>query len=140
MNAPNFEIQVERESRRIQNAYKQDKDIPFLINLDDARLVPNNVNTRDLPDYRPYHGDVNWDLEKRKAWVTQMLRTGGRVRVVDTSPEDTVFDLAKATKEQIAEFAKREYALELALDTDIRTMRRKVMEAEEARSKSDSMA
>jgi hypothetical protein len=57
---------------------------------------------------------------------------GARRRVVDTSAEEpAAFDLGKATKDEIIDFAFQEFGMVLTENTDIRTLRRQVNEAAE---------
>ena len=84
---------------------RQNRDVPFLIHVKDGRLVPNTAGTSRLPDYRPFTGDYKAPLSERMAY----LKSGGlgrnRVQVTNSAPEDAVFDIGKATKEELVAFA-----------------------------------
>lgn len=117
---------------RINTKYKQNKATPFLINIKDGRLIPNNVNTAMELDYRPYHGDVKISrLERLKN--LQGVPANSRTRLINSMPDvdPTTFDLGKATKLEIIAFAMDEYALPLSEETDVRTLRKQVQAAAE---------
>lgn len=96
-------------SRQRQRQMEQETGTSLLINIKTGRLFPNVPLVFKKPDWRPYHGDPNWPLEKRMEWVrgTQKAR-----RVIMSEPQEP-FDLARADKEQIIAFALEEFGVTL---------------------------
>jgi hypothetical protein len=123
-------VTAEPDEGRLANARqsrRQDTQIPFLINTDDARLVPNTKLTRTNRKYIPYLGKVSDDKETRFAF----LKHGNRRRVVDTSAQEEVFDVGTADAQQLVAFALDEFGAMLSEDTPIRKLRREVMQLAE---------
>lgn len=111
---------------------RQDKVHPFLIHLEDGRLIPNTPLIRKNPKYRVYLGDINATLSERMRFINSGV---GRTKVVDSSePEPDVFDIGKATKDELVVFAMGTYGVSLAADTDIRTLRKQVSDLHKQRS------
>jgi hypothetical protein len=106
--------------------YAQDKAVPFVINIKDARLVPNNVLTRELPDYVLYHGDIKATEEQRKAYLANGHRSR---RVINTAApaEDEVFDVGTADGMSIVAFALEEYGAVLDPTKKITALRAEVL-------------
>ncbi len=110
---------------------RQDKKIPFLINTEDARLVPNTPLTAKLAQYRPFHGDFRASEAERKAYLMSGgLGTTKRGVKIPTQEEleAEVFDIAKASKDELIAFAFDQYQEVLDPSTDVRTLRKKVAE------------
>lgn len=107
-------------------ARAQDKRVPFVINVDDGRLIPNTVRTRKHPKYRLYKGDVNATLDERMRY----LASSGLVQEVG-SVEDA-FDIGKATKEELIAFALMEFGKEMDPSMHLATMRSKVSQMAKA--------
>jgi hypothetical protein len=105
MAAPNEAAISEARGRTRQN-----KEVPFLINIEDFRLVPNVKLIAQNPKYRPYHGDVNATLEQRRAYVTKL---GRQVRVINTSEDDDTVDIGKMNADQLLAFAADEFGAAL---------------------------
>ena len=87
---------------------RQNKAIPWLIR-DDGMLVPNVPLIAKRPNFRPYRGDLNASLEDRLRYLQNL---GGKRRVINSAAqadEDAPFDIAKATKAQLIEFAQDQY-------------------------------
>lgn len=115
---------------------RQDKKIPFCINVKDGRLMPNVKEIREHADYRPYTGNYKASLDERMAY----LRSGGFggtkravVPFVDDAPpapapaaEEEPFDIAKASKEELVAFAFDQWAEVLSVDTHLTTLRSQV--------------
>lgn len=83
---------------------RQNKANPWLIR-DDGMIVPNCPLIAKRPNFRIYRGDINASLEDRMRYLQNL---GGKRRVINSavaSDEDAPFDIAKATKDQLAEFA-----------------------------------
>jgi hypothetical protein len=120
-------------SARMSGKYKQDPKVPLLINLKDGRLLPNSINVRELPDYRPYTGNPKATLAERMVFIASSVG-GTRTRVINSEENEApVFDLGKASKDEIIAFAFQEFGMVLSESTDIRTLRRQVAEASEHR-------
>jgi hypothetical protein len=118
-------------SARLSGKYKQDTKVPHLINIKDGRLLPNSINVRANPDYRPYTGSLKATLEERMVYINSSI-SGSRTRVVDSSAEEApTFDLGKASKDEVIAFAFQEFGMVLSENTDIRTLRKQILEASE---------
>lgn len=121
------EQQEQAAAQSAQNRNRQDRKIPFLIHIEDGRLMPNVQSIRELPEYRPYQGPdpLTATTEERLAW----LRSSGpyrRVKIVDSSDAEP-FDLATAPKEDLLDFARGELSMtDVNESTDIRTLRKQV--------------
>jgi hypothetical protein len=108
-------------------ARKQDTKIPFLININDGRLMPNVPNIASHQDYRPYRGDPYAKLPERMAYVASIAATR---RVIDSSASDVErepVDIGKMEKTELIAFAYDEYGLILQPDSKIGDMRKLVM-------------
>lgn len=88
---------------------RQDKRIPFLIHMDDARLIPNVEKLRKHPKYRIYTGPVGAGEAERKAWLNSMSGNGAMHRAVVT--ESKPFDISKATVDELVAFASDQYGV-----------------------------
>jgi len=86
---------------------QQDKTIPFLINIDDARLVPNVPKLRTHPKYRLYHGVLSASHADRLTYLKTEFR--GQERLVLDSTKVKAFDLATATKDELIAYAFNEF-------------------------------
>jgi hypothetical protein len=126
--------QVSGNSRNVANELtRQDKKLPFYINVEDGRLVPNVQNVRKMPNYRPYHGDPNADTATRLASLEGHSRTTG-TRVVASRPilDMATFDVATAKKAELLAFAADEYPdLELDASQHPMTLRKLILAAGE---------
>lgn len=105
---------------------RQDKAHPLLINLDNARLMPNvpRIRAHKKARYVPYTGDPKASLKERMRFIETMGRGG--VRAVVDSGDDAPFDLGKATKQELVDFALSEYQTTLDINTDHRKLRGQV--------------
>ena len=90
---------------------RQDKRNPFLIHMDDARLIPNVEKLRTHPKYRVFTGPSTASLEERKAWLASM--GGGRRIILDSGADLPPFDIGKATVDELVAFAASEYGTAL---------------------------
>jgi hypothetical protein len=114
-------MQAERDARN-----KQDKKHPFVINIDDGRLLPNIPNLREHPKYRVYKGDPKASAEER---LRHLAVTGHGPRVIDSGdavPSAPLFDIAKATREELVEFAAAQYHEQLDPNMHLATLRASV--------------
>lgn len=108
---------------------RQDKKIPFLINVDDARLIPNTPLNAKLMKYRPYMGDPRASEAERRAFLASEGRGPGKRAVVMPAAEDLAdkpFEIANASKDELIAFAFDQYQEVLDASTDVRTLRKKV--------------
>jgi hypothetical protein len=105
---------------------RQDKTHPLLINAQDGRLMPNvpRIRNNKKSHYVVYTGDPKATLESRMRWL-KTLSTNGARRVIDTS-EDAPFDIGKASKQELVDFAIAEYQITLDVNTDHRKLRGQV--------------
>ena len=106
---------------------RQDKKTPFLINVDDARLIPNTPLNAKNPKYRVFLGDYRASEAERVAF----LKSGGLgvgKRAVVLPAADEPFDIGKAQKDELIAFAFEQYQAVLDPSTNIRTLRKKVAE------------
>jgi hypothetical protein len=114
---------------------RQDKTNPFLIHIEDGRLLPNTARTRKHPKYRVYTGDIRASQEERMAFIHSGI--GGsinRPKVTNSAAEADEFDVGRATKDEMIVFAMQQFGVSLTADTDIRTMRKQIMQLYEQRS------
>lgn len=104
---------------------KQDLAMPFLINRKDGRLMPNTELMRKHADYRPYTGSVKASLSERMLFLSSGAT---RPRMINSTPEDEPepFDIGKATKGELVDFAFNEFGAALDETADIRTLRKQL--------------
>jgi hypothetical protein len=100
---------------------KQDKNIPFLIHVDDGRLVPNMPLLRLHPKYRPYHGTLTATQAERMTYLKTEYKSTPRA-VID-SANTKAFDIATASREELMAFALAEYGTSLAPTLNAMSMR-----------------
>lgn len=86
----------------------QDKRFPFLINVDDGRLLPNVPPLRKHPKYRVFTGSPKATPGECQAWLRSM---GGESAPL--TADAPVFDIGKATVEEMVGFAATEYGVTL---------------------------
>jgi hypothetical protein len=113
-------------------ARSQDKRVPFLINIEDGRLMPNVPTLSTHRNYRPYLGDLKASKDERMLY----LRTGAHAPspnvIGSANGGGPVLDLGKASKEELVQYAHDEHNTQLSVDTDIRTLRKQVLQLVEA--------
>lgn len=85
----------------------QDKKHPFLIHVEDGRLMPNVPALRKHPKYRVFTGSPRASVAERQAWLRSM---NGEPAMLSDAP---VFDIGKATVEEMVDFAAAEYGVTL---------------------------
>ncbi len=91
---------------------RQDRAIPFLIR-DDGVLFPNVPLIAKKQNFRPYHGPVDAPLEERMQYLKGLP---ARRRVINTAvkaDEDAPFDIAKASKDDLIQFAEEQFGVTL---------------------------
>ena len=86
----------------------QDKKFPFLIHVDDGRLMPNVEALRKHPKYRVFTGSPRATPEERSAWLRSM---NGDNAVPQADAQ--VFDIGKASVDEMIGFAATEYGVTL---------------------------
>lgn len=120
-------ITPEAEERIAANRGKtrQNKAVPWLIR-DDGMIFPNVPLIAKKQNFRPYHGDPGAPLPERMKYLQGFSMQ--RRRVVMSSPvvEPEPFDIAKATKEELIEFAMEEYSHPIDPDTHLNKVRAEV--------------
>lgn len=98
----NFEERVAQSRGRS----RQNKQVPFVIR-DDGVLFPNVPLIAAKQRFRPYHGKLDASLEERQEYLKGLAP---RRRVVNTAPdEEPPFDIARATKDELIQFAENEF-------------------------------
>ncbi len=102
-------------ARRAQTA--QDKRNPFLIHVDDGRLMPNVARLRGHAKYRVFTGSPKATLEERMAW----LRSLGHGDPAPSAEE--AFDIGKASPAEMVAFAASEYGVKFPEDMHHNKMR-----------------
>jgi len=105
---------------------RQDKQHPLLINTKDGRLMPNVPRIRKKADYAVYTGHPKATLEDRMRYLQSLGGTGGARRRVVNSADDEPFDIGKATKQELVDFATSEYQANLDVKVDHRILRKQV--------------
>jgi len=90
-------------ARRAQT--QQDKRHPFLIHVDDGRLMPNVPRLRGHAKYRVFTGPVKATEEERMAWLRSMGNG------VPTLSEEPAFDIGTASVADMIAFAASEYGV-----------------------------
>ena len=125
----------EAQDTALSNRMKQRQDakIPFLINIEDGRLVPNVAGTRELPNYRPYHGPAKAPLEARLMYLRTEGRMGSAYRPltdssVEQAPPVEPFDIATASRDDLINFAFTEYGKSLDPTAHLATIKKQVRE------------
>lgn len=101
-------------ARRAQTA--QDKRNPFLIHVDDGRLMPNVARLRGHAKYRVFTGSPKATSEERIAW----LRSMGNGTPL---PTEDPFDIGTASVAELIAFAASEYGVTLDPSTHHNKMR-----------------
>jgi len=101
-------------ARRAQTA--QDKRNPFLIHVDDGRLMPNVARLRGHAKYRVFTGSPKATSEERMAW----LRSMGNGTPL---PTEDPFDIGTASVAELIAFAASEYGVTLDPSTHHNKMR-----------------
>ena len=103
---------TEQQEAAVSNARaraRQDKKTPFLIHVDDARLIPNVEKLRKHPKYRVYTGPAGAKEAERRAWLDSMSGSGAlhRQAIVESKP----FDISKASVDELVMFASDQYGV-----------------------------
>ena len=108
---------------------RQDTKTPFLININDARLMPNIPLLRQHKDYRVFTGSPNASLEERQQYLSSGRGQGRAVVLPPNIEEIEPFDIGKADAEELVNFAFTEYGLVLTATTPLRQLRKQVADA-----------
>lgn len=130
--------QTEAKIADARTRARQDKTNPLLISTEDARLLPNIPHIRKNPKYVIYSGNPHATQEERLLYLKSMGRAPGARRVVNTAVDDDSkpFDVGTATKAEILDFALVEFGQDLDGKTDIRTLRKQVVDLSNMREAS----
>lgn len=126
-----MESQAEVLERKTASARirRQDKQNPLLISMTDFLLFPNVPNLRKNPDMILFRGNKDASLAERKRYVESMKTGRSGVRAVVDSSEP--FDVAKATAQDLVDFALIEYGEELKPTTPLAVLRKQVIKLAE---------
>jgi hypothetical protein len=122
-------------ARATSREFGQSRDNPFLINIDDGRLIPNVKRIREHrgAKYRVYTGDPKASIDERMAYLKSGLGRPGRRGVVNSAAVvEEPFDIAKASKEDLVAFAASEYGLALDSAKSLKVLREEFAKAAEA--------
>lgn len=119
---------VEQKMVAAHNARnQQDKKHPFVINIKDGRLLPNVPSLRAHPSYRVYTGDPAASPRDRLRFLSV---AGHRPAVVDSDEGEQAppppFDIAKAGREELVEFAASQYGTALDPSAHLNALRAQV--------------
>ena len=126
----------DNQESNLSNAYsrsskkRQDRENPMVINIHDGRLMPNTPRLRIHKDYRVYTGPIDASEPDRMKWVAGALKQRAAV-VTNSRADEDIFDLGAASKDDILVFANENYGKVLDPQTDIRTLRKIVMQLAE---------
>lgn len=117
---------------------KQDRVNPHVINVHNGRLMPNTFALRNHKDYRVYTGPKGADESERMRW----LASAGRrtPKVIDSSADAPVFDIGKATKEDLVIFAMENYGAKLNPEQPLKELRTAVATLAKADADAESLA
>jgi hypothetical protein len=101
--------ELEKRIAEHRSKTRQSKTCPWLIR-DDGMIVPNVPLIAKKQNFRPYHGDPGATIEERMRYLQGFSHK--RRAVVMSAPlvEDEPFDIAKATKEELIQFAMEEFS------------------------------
>ena len=119
--ASNLEDAAGRSSKR-----RQDKTNPFVIHIENGRLMPNTPRLRAHAMYRVYGGALEASLPERMAWLKGMMRMPRKV--VNTAPAQDTFDIGTATADDLVVFALEEFGATLDPALPLKKLRTKVAE------------
>jgi hypothetical protein len=102
---------------------RQNKAVPWLIR-DDGTIFPNVPLIARKQNFRPYHGAIDAPIEERMKYLAG-FGSRGRRQVVMSGPIEELppFDIAKATKEELIEFAMEEFSEPLDPELGVNEMR-----------------
>lgn len=118
---------------------KQDKTHPHLINIKDGRLMPNTPKLRLLPDYRVYDGPIDGTRAQRMGWIKQAI-SRAPVKIVNTAPvEAAVFDIGKASKDDLITFAFERWGKTLDASKTLALLRTEVAALAQAEPEEESL-
>ena len=101
-----FDEATEERAAAFRAKKRQNSAIPWLIRTD-GMIFPNVPLIAKKPNFRPYRGDPGAPLEERLAYVQGLP---GRRRVVVDAAEPEPFNITKATKDELVQFAMDEYS------------------------------
>lgn len=117
---------------------RQDKTNPFVINIDNGRLLPNTPRLRAHKDYRVYTGPTGPDVTEaqRMQWLAGAKRYSPRI--VDSSvgaeaaAESEPFDIGTATAADLVMFAFENYGKVLDEKSPLPVLRDVIKKAADA--------
>lgn len=105
---------------------KQDQPQKFLIHVENGRLLPNIAMLRSHAKLRVFHGDPKASAKERLKYLESQH---GHRSVVNTVVDSEPFDIGKATKDELIEFAASEYGISLNEKAPIAALRKQVSDA-----------
>lgn len=121
------------EARSTSRKFGQDRKHPFLINIEDGRLMPNVERLRKHRSgtYRVYTGDPKASLDERMAYIKSGVGPQ-RTRIVNSATEEPPFDIGTASKEDLVAFAAGDYGIVLDSNKPLKTLRDEFLKAVKA--------
>lgn len=115
---------LERQISAVRGRARQDKRNPLLISMKDHLLWPNVPNLRKNKDMILYTGNPKASADERRRYVESMKTGRAGVRAVIDSSEP--FDVAKASKQELLDFALTEYGKTLNPSAPDVTLRKQI--------------
>lgn len=115
---------------------KQDTKNPFVVNINNGRLMPNTPRLRVHKDYRVYPVSLE-DAKRsttadRMAWIKRSAAMFSTPKVTNSLAEQDAFDVGTANADELAVFAMETWGLALDPKKPLKTLRKEVMEKAEA--------
>ena len=101
-----FDEQTEERAAAFRAKRRQNRDVPWLIR-NDGMIFPNVPLIAKKPNFRPYRGDPGAPLQERLAYLEGLP---GKRRVIVQEAEPEPFNITKATKDDLIQFAMDEYS------------------------------
>ncbi len=115
---------------------KQDPKLPFVVNINDGRLMPNTPRLRAHKDYRVY--PVNAEQAKqsttadRMKWIERSAAMFSTPKVTNSLAEQDSFDVGTANADELAVFAMETWGLALDPKKPLKALRKEVMDKADA--------
>lgn len=101
---------------------RQDKHVPWLIR-DDGMLFPNVPLIAKKQNFRPYHGDLQASLEDRLNYLKGIRSQRRVINSAAMADAEAPFDIAKASKDELIQFALDEHGVTIDPETHLNKIR-----------------
>lgn len=127
------------ESAGRSKKHRQDTKIPFVVNVNDGHLMPNNAILRAHKNYRVYQGPTGKGVtdKDRLKWLEGVVK---KPQVVNSKEAEDTFDVGTATADDMAMFALEQWGMQLDISQPLKVLRKIVVEAAEKAAKADASA